>query len=313
VRRPHPAREAGRRGRRRRGAACTADSTELIDLAALPDGGNVSLITRRGSAWQLARVDLAQPGAAPQRLLRRDAPLHRLRHGARGIEFIAAVDGENNVWRLQAGTLQRLTHSHTAGAAHTGSAADGSLATLVVAAQGHALHRLGIPAALRTIAADTPLGAGAPYSALCSIYPRAWLPAITADRGLAAFGAATSGGDALGWYQYTALLQWESSQQTPLGSFEYRFVDSHGLALSRTLAARAWTGGQGGETTTVYDRRTQAQWLSHLPPTRLERRLNFGIGAALDRIERVVLPVAATMRRSSWAAPPTRCCRSVPC
>jgi hypothetical protein len=274
------------------------------------------VITRSGADWRVLAFDLSRPEAAPQLLLRRSSPLQGLHHGQSGLEFIAAEAGVLNVWRLQGGELQRLTHSHTAVVAHAGTAADGSLATVVVAPQGYALHRLGAAAPLQSLVADrtapaaeapaaspaSPVSAepvlaeGQSYSALRSLYPRAWLPAITADRGLTAYGATTAGADALGWHQYAALVQYESSQKELLGSLEYVFVGSHGLALKRTLSARAWTGDKGKETTTVYDRHTKAQWLSTLPWTRLERRVVFGVGAALDRIERVDLPAATRAR-----------------
>jgi len=128
------------------------------------------------------------------------------------------------------------------------------------------------------------------------LYPRAWLPAFTQDRGLTALGASVAGADALGWHRYAATLLWETSQRQLLGTAEYIFVGSHGLALSRELNARAWTAGD--ERTTVYDRRTRAQWLSLLPFNRLQQRLNFGVGAALDRVERVDLlkPEPSTSR-----------------
>jgi hypothetical protein len=232
-----------------------------------------------------------------------------------------ADGGALNVWRLQEGQLQRLTHSHTGVLAHSGTAADGSLATVVMAPQGHALHRLDRPAPLQAISSARqpmparrrhqrqarPRGAG-PGRALLGLarpaYPRAWLPAITADRGLTAYGASISGADALGWHQYAATLQWETSQKELLGTLEYVFVDSHGLALKRSLKARAWTGGSGDETTTVYDRDTKLQWLSTLPITRLQRRITLGVGAAMDRSERVDLEARAARAGTTSACWP---------
>jgi hypothetical protein len=290
-----------------------ADGADLVDLAAAPDGRHLSLIAHLGADWRVLEIDLGQPAAAPRVLLRRAAPMHALHHGKAGLELIADVDGVYNVWRLQTGTLHRLTHSHTAVVAHAGTAADGSLASVVVVAQGYALHRLAGAASLQGVAATAPaavvppapaaapvepapLAEGRSYSALRALYPRSWLPAVTADRGLTAYGASTTGGDALGWHRYAVLAQWETSQKELLGSLEYLYLGNHGLALSRTLSAQAWTGSGSDERTTVYDRRTQAQWLSLLPWTRLERRVNFGLGAALDRIDRVDLDAATTAR-----------------
>jgi hypothetical protein len=116
---------------------------------------------------------------------------------------------------------------------------------------------------------------------------------VTADRGLTAYGASFGGADALGWHRYAVQLLGETTQKELLGSLEYSFAGSHGLALARTLAARAWTGDKGHETTTVFDRRERAQWLSLFPFSRLERRVHLGVGAALDRVERVNLAPAS--------------------
>ncbi len=277
------------------------DGSELVDLAAAPDGAQVSVISRRGADWRLLAFDMARPQTAPRLLLRRTAPMYGLRHGAAGLELLMAEGGVVNVWRLQGGALQRLTHSHTSVVAHGGTAADGSLATVVIAPQGYALHRLAAPASLQSLPLDawpdaavaaaepappeSVLGEGTPYSALRAIYPRSWLPAITSDHGLTAYGASTNGGDALGWHRYVALLQWETSQKQLIGDIGYVFADSHSLALSRSLASRAWTGGKRDETTTVYERHTKAQWLSLLPFTRVQQRIALGVGAAVDRID----------------------------
>ncbi len=287
--------------------------TDLIDLAATPDGRHVSVISHRGNDWRVIEIDLAQPQAVARVLVRRNQPLQGLRHGAAGLEMIVTEGGVNNVWRLQGGELQRLTHSHTAVVAHAGSATDGSLASVVIAPQGYTLHRLAQPAVLQTVPAladaapaqpsaaattePAALAAGRPYSALRTLYPRAWLPALSSDRGLTAYGASTSGADALGWHQYAALAMWESSQRELIGSLEYLFVGSHGLALKRELSAQAWTGSKADETTTVYDRKTKVQWLSQFPFTRLERRVVLGVGAAGQWIDRVDLIANATTRR----------------
>jgi hypothetical protein len=285
-----------------------ADGNELLDLAAAPDGSSVAVIDRRGGDWRVLAFDLAQPGNAPKLLLRRGAPLQSLTHGPAGLELVAIEAGQANVWRLQGGEFRRLTHSHTAVLAQAGSAADGSLATVVVAPGGQALYRLPTTSALQSLPADTgpapaapasndaQLGDGQPYAAWRSLYPRAWLPLFGSDRGLTTLGASTSGGDALGWHQYAAALAWETSQKEPLGSLEYLFLGQHSLALSRTLSARAWTGGRNDEDITVYDRRTKLQWLSRLPWLSLERRVQIGLGAALDRIDQVYVPFNSVTR-----------------
>ncbi len=290
--------------------------SDLIDLAASADGRSVAFIGRQAGRWQLQRLDLGTPGAKPEVLLTRDAPMHSLRQGAAGLELVAAVNGVYNVWRLQGGQLQRLTHTHTAVVTHSGTAADGTLASVVVAPQGYRLHRGPVGAPLQTLdvaapatpapatATANPVTAAAPvlgeasgYAAWRSIYPRSWMPLITADRGLMAYGASTSGGDALGWHRYAASLAWETSQREALGLVEYSFAGSHSLAVARSLSAVAWNPVAGEDITTVYDRRTQAQWLSFLPFSRVERRVRLGVGAGLDRIDRVTVATDGAQRR----------------
>ncbi len=294
------------------------DGTELLDMAGAPDGKSVRLLTHLGADWRVVEVDTAQPGATPRLLVRQDRPIQGLRQGAAGLELIATTGGAANVWRLQGTELQRLTHSHTAVVAHAGTAADGSLVSVTLDPQGVVLQRLAQPVVLQTAAAVTEpaaqpaapaapaapagpgladLGEGRGYSALRALRPRSWLPAITSDRGLTAYGASTTGADALGWHRYAALAQWETSQKELIGAFEYQFAGSHGVAIQRQLAAQAWTGGNGDETTTVYDRTTKAQWLSLFPFSRLERGIVLGVGAAGEWSDRVNVVTDSTTRR----------------
>jgi hypothetical protein len=287
------------------------DGTDLVDLASASDGRMLRLITHRGADWRVVEVDstLAQSGVRV--LVRQQQPIFALRQGASGLEVVMGLGGAANVWRLNGAELQRLTHSHTAVLTHAGTAADGSLVSVTIDPQGVALQRLARPAVLQTIAAiadapaaaaeappaPSPLGEARSYSALRSVYPRSWLPAVTSDRGLTAYGASTSGGDALGWHRYAALAQWETSQKELIGSFEYQFAGSHGIGIQRQVQAQAWTGDSGHETTTVYDRKTKAQWLSLFPFSRLERSIVLGVGAAGDWTDRVNLVNDSTTRR----------------
>ena len=93
---------------------------------------------------------------------------------------------------------------------------------------------------------------------------------------------------------------YETSQREWLGNLEYVFRGHHGLALERKLVARASTGSGNDENITVYDRELQAQWLSLLPVpglNSLAHRVSLGIGAALDRIDRVTVAGGAVARR----------------
>jgi len=325
------------------------EGTDLIDIALAPDGRTLFAATRRAGDWQVLEFDTAETTKAPVVRLRHTAPIANLRHGAAGLEMLAVDAGVPNVWRLLPdGRWQRLTHSHTAVAAHGGSAPDGSLALVVVAPQGYELRLMETPAPVQELSAgqraaidaaaqaravadsaiaaaaqsaaraaapaassaspasaaasapSTDLGAARPYAAWRTMYPRSWFPSLVSDRGLTAYGASTNGADALGWHQYTAYLQYETSQREWLGGIEYVWRGHTGLALDRKLVARAWTGGSGDEETTLYDRELQAQWLSLFPVpglNRLEHRVSVGIGAALDRIERVTVAGGGVQRR----------------
>lgn len=313
------------------------EGTEVVDIALAPDGRTLYAVTRREADWRVLEFDTANPATRPRVRLVHDAPIANLRHGAAGLEMVVVDAGVPNVWRLtRAGQWQRLTHSHTAVSAHGGSAPDGSLAIVVVAPQGYELRLMDSPvpvqaytaeqraaslaaaeaqavAATATAAAgasaraaapapggDAELGPPRPYAAWRTLYPRSWFPVLTSDRGLTAYGASTAGADAVGWHEYTAYLQYETSQKEWLGGIEYLFRGHTGLALDRKLVARAWTGGSGDETTTQYDRELQAQWLSLFPVPGLDslaHRVSVGIGAALDRIERVSVAGAGGVER----------------
>ena len=298
-------------GRETRVLVEAAFDTDLIDLAASADGQRIQFIAKREGDWRVLELDLAAPQAPPKQLARLNAPVHGLRHTAAGLELIVAHDAVYNVWRLAGDALQRLTHSHTSIVAHSGTLPDGASWLVAVANNGYELRRMSAGAVQERIAAvATPAAGPAPttgpgatelgdptrYAAWRSLYPRSWFPAVTIDHGLSAYGASTFGGDALGWHRYAGLAQWETSQRELIGSLEYLFLGSHHLALSRSLTARAWLGASGKEDVTIFERATQVQWLSTLPLWRLERRLTFGVGAALDRNDRIDLVAAATTR-----------------
>lgn len=306
------------------------DGDELLDLTASPDGRQLFVVARRAGDWRVLALDPSATTTQPQVVVRLASPISSLRHGAAGLEMVLVEGGVPNVWRLEGNELLRLTHSHTAVQLHAGSAADGSLASAVLVPGGSQLMRLPQPAVLQRMSAMAPVVAEAtattpaqgiaaqngasgahtgttpdagllqperPYSALRSMFPRSWLPAVTVDRGLTAYGASTNGGDALGWHRYAALAQVETSQRELTGSVEYLFAGSHGLSLSRTLVARAWNRVDEEDEVTVFDRSTGLQWLSVFPFSRLERRVNLGLGLAMDRSERVDLPAGTRVQR----------------
>jgi hypothetical protein len=312
----------------------TPDQVEAVDLAASADGKRIALAIKQANAWQVLEFDSA--GGEPRVLFSHDAPLHGLRYARSGdaLEFIAVKDGSYDLWRYTPGPseLTRLSHTYTAVLSHSGVAQDGSVVLGVLAAGGTELRRMQLVtplAQVKSASKPTPvlqgktppitntLGASGDYFALYSMYPRTWLPSVFSDRGLTAFGAFTFGSDAMGWHNYTANVLWETSQHEALGSFSYDYLGEHFFNFSRNLWAREWTGSNNDETTTLYERTTDAQWASMLPWLRSERRIYLGIGAAMQTTERVQVAglttqaqderVAATFlrydtRNSNWYA-----------
>jgi len=299
----------GRDGRELRTVYAPGSETELIDLAATGDGKRAVVVQRREGRWSLVEFDLGAGQPSPTTRLTLAGPVFAPRYLADGsLQFIAARDGVYNVWRHEAGTrIVKRTHSYTAVVAQA-SGTDGSLTVATLAHEGVAVHRQAAPATLAQ--ADTgpaaeppPLPAAAsapalkderPYLALRSLYPRAWLPAAYADRGLTAFGASIFGSDALLFHQYALTAMYETSQNEVIGAFEYVLYDRHFFAVTRELSPLAWTGDNGDETTTLYERRTRGQWISTLPWLRLEHRITLGIGAGIDRTDHVVVDGATT-------------------
>ncbi|MDP2761974.1 MAG: hypothetical protein Q8O64_16535 [Sideroxyarcus sp.] len=280
------------------------EQVEAVDLAASPDGRHIALSVKQANAWQV--LEFASAGGAPSVLFNHDAPIFGLRYAQSGdgLEFITAKDGIYNLWRYTPGAaeLSRLSHTYTAVLLHGGIARDGSDVLATLAAGGTELRRMQISASLaqteshrtHALQGDTtpithPLGEAGDYHAWYSMYPRSWLPAAFADRGLTAYGVFTFGGDALGWHNYSANLLWETTQHEAMGNFSYDYLGEHFFSITRNLWARQWIGGNGNETTTIYDRTTDAQWVSMLPWLQSDRRIYAGIGAAQESTERVYI------------------------
>lgn len=312
-----------------------ADGIAAIDLAANADGSRVALAIKHGNAWQVLEFD---PALGTSRVLfDYDAPLHGLRYARDGqsLEFIATRDGLNNLWRyaIGSGEFTRLSNTYTSVSLHSGVASDGSVVLGVLAAGGTELRRMTDiveQAKLPVTTGSTPLqpspapaaqgtmlGEGQDYLALRSVYPRSWLPLWFVDRGLQAYGLSTFGSDAMGWHTYMLDAMWETSQGEAMGSLSYNYLDRHFFSITRNLWARQWTGSVGHETTTIYDRTTDAQWVSMLPWLQSERRIYLGIGAAQQSTDRVRISglttqpqmerIAATFlrydtRESNWYA-----------
>jgi hypothetical protein len=289
----------------------TPDQVEAVDLAVAPDDKRIALVVKHAGTWQVLEFDAAD--GAPRVLLNYDAPLHEIHYtsGGDALEFLAVKDNIYDLWRYKFGSneMSRLSHTYTAVLGHSGVAQDGSVVLAVLASHGTELRRMKTTAPLQQVKLDSnsdvvlrgdpppasaQLGKARNYHAFYSAYPRTWLPSLLLDRGLTAIGASTFGSDALGWHNYTANLMWETSQHEPIGSLAYSYLGEHFFSVSRNLRARQWTGSSGNETTTVFDRTTDAQWASMLPWLRLERQVYAGIGAAVKTTNRVQVPNLTT-------------------
>jgi hypothetical protein len=172
-------------------------------------------------------------------------------------------------------------------------------ATAQPAAAAAAPAETAAPPATATTAATTPANAAPAdatlrdersYHALATMAPRMWLPAVYIDRGLTAYGASTAGSDAMFWHQYALTGMWETRQHEPIAAAAYAYDDLLFLDLKRDLRARAWTGDRGNERTTLYERSTNGQAVIAARYYTYEIRSRAGLGAALDRVERVVVP-----------------------
>ncbi|MGY4829627.1 hypothetical protein ACVNIS_13715 [Sphaerotilaceae bacterium SBD11-9] len=274
----------------------------LIDIAASPDGKQVSVVAKNGGDWRVLAYDLARPDAAPRLLFTHDAPVYGLTHGPAGLEFIATRKGVDNVWRLEGEQWVQLSHTHTRVVSQSGTQIDGSLALSVVVAGGYELRRMAAPSPLvrlpitRTAAASPPapqpvpqgqLSEPQPYSAWRSLAPRSWFPVASGGNGLAAAGATTFGSDAMGWHTYAATAQVELTQGEPLLALQYLYENEHLFTFRRDLTARAWKSSDQNDEVTSYDRNTSFQWLSVFPWIRIDRVAAVGFGASLNDVDRV--------------------------
>jgi hypothetical protein len=297
----------------------TPDRVEAVDMAASPDGKRIALSIKQANAWQVLEFDSA--GGAPRVLFNYGAPLYGLRYAKNGggLEFIAVKDGISDLWRYTPGSpeLTRLSHTYTAVILQSGIAQDGSVVLGVLAAGGTELRRMQTTATLAQVKqasgpttalqSDNPpitskLGEAGNYHALYSMYPRSWLPATLVDRGLTAYGASTFGSDALGWHNYAASVLWETSQHEAIGNLVYTYLDNHLFNITRNLQARQWTGSRNNETTTIFDRTTDAQWVSMLPWLKTERRVYLGIGADVQTTDRVQIAGLTTKTQNERLA-----------
>jgi hypothetical protein len=126
-------------------------------------------------------------------------------------------------------------------------------------------------------------GVDRPYSPWPSLRPSAWLPLVEIADGAVALGALTYGQDALALHQYLVAPMYEFTQNELLGHAEYLYEGRHGLVANRVLTVRASTGGDSRRREIqAYSIRENAQWVSTWHHLALNRRLYWGLGAAIE-------------------------------
>ena len=265
-------------------------------ISGLAASGARIVITRlRASQWAL--VDVSD--GAEQVLVADEAVKHSPRFGESPDEIFFIADyGQNyDVWSWRGGKpgLSRWTRSPY-GIREISAPVRGEILLTTLEADGAALRSHRLPAApleeraLATPSASqaavtemAPAGEERAYSALRTLRPTSWIPLIQIADGAVALGALTLGQDALELHQYLLAPMVEITQGELLGRAEYLYDGRHGLLANRTLTVRASEPGSSRAEIKAYSIKEDAQWVSLWRDLRVNRRLYWGLGAAIER------------------------------
>jgi len=292
-----------------------APGESLTGIAAR--GSRVVVTTLRGDRWSLLDV------TGKKTLLADAAVKHSPRFGDADDEifFIGDYGKVYNLWSLRGSELRRWTQAAN-GVREASAPVNGEVLLTTIEADGAALrsYRLPgsplerLPARVESGGQEAPAtleGRETEYSPLQSLKPTAWLPLIQAGDGAFAVGALVYGTDALRRHEYTLAPMIEFTQGELLGQAQYAYDGRHGVLLNRTLTVRSSDDNE----IQSYTVKESAQWVSLWRYLKLERRLYWGLGAALEQEnfhevnsgsirtqnERVVGLVAGyDSRRSQW-------------
>jgi hypothetical protein len=283
-------------------------------------GASVVLTSWRAGRWALVEVG---DGRAVE-LVADSAVKHSPRFADSGDEifFVADYGKVYNVWSYSRASrrLARWTQAPY-GVQDISAPAGGELLLTTIEADGDILRLQRLPQAPleRRDAAIAPLvAASAPpappsspvpdrtYWPLPSMAPRWWLPQFVAADGMVAFGATTSGADALGLHEYSLSPLWETSEREFLGSASYMYDGRHGVFLDRSMTVKANDPASDQNSfrrkITEYEIDETAQWVSTWRYVRLNGSLYWGLGAALDREVLHFVDIAATRPRDERVA-----------
>jgi hypothetical protein len=261
-------------------------------------GEMVVVTSLRDERWSLIGIT----GGRVEVLLSDQAAKHSPRIGDGAEMFFVADYGKVfNVWSLRGGRLARWTEAPH-GVREISAPQGGEMLLTTIEADGDALRLLRLPPtpleqmSAPVVAAPAPperpavTTADRPYSPLSSLLPRSWLPLIEVADGMAAFGAATFGQDALGLHQYAIAAMYEITQHELLGNAAYLYDGRHGLLLDRNMTVKETLD----EEIEAYEISEGAQWISTWRHLALNRRFYWGLGGALER-EKLHRKGAATL------------------
>ena len=264
-------------------------------ISGLAAKGQRIVVTRlRASQWAL--VDVSDGNERV--LLADEAVKHspRFNEAASEIFFVADYARNYDIWSWREGrsSITRWTRSPY-GVREMSAPVGGEILLTTLEADGTVLRLLSVaaepleerlpasPNEAKVAAEQAPLGEERPYSALQTLRPTSWLPLVQIGDGAVAVGALTLGQDALELHQYVLAPMVELTQGELLGQAQYLYDGRHGLMVNRTLTVRASEPGPSRTDIKAYSIREDAQWVSLWRDLRVNRRLYWGLGAALER------------------------------
>lgn len=270
----------------------TATGESISGLAAR---GERIVITRlRASEWSL--VDIS--GGTERVLVSDEAAKHSPRFGSSQDEVFFIADYQKTFdiwsWRADSQSLFRWTRSPY-GVLEMSAPVAGEILLTTLEADGVVLrlHRLPgealeermFPAESAKEATAQPIASGEErsYSAWQTLRPTSWLPLIEIADGAVALGALMVGQDALELHQYVLAPMVELTQGELLGQAQYLYDGRHGLLANRSLTVRASHPSGSRTDIKAYSIKEDAQWVSLWRNLRVDRRLYWGLGAALER------------------------------
>jgi len=255
------------------------------------------VITRlRASQWAL--VDISD--GSERILVSDEAAKHSPRFGDRpdDIFFIADYQRNYDVWsyRDARSSLSRWTRSPY-GVREISAPVAGEILLTTLEADGTALRLHHLPAqpveelALRQPGRTEPAAEPVPlqmgeersYSPLRTLRPTSWLPLIQIADGAVAIGALVLGQDALELHQYVLAPMVELTQGELLGQAQYLYDGRHGLLANRSLTVRSSEPTSSRTRIKAYSIKEDAQWVSLWRNLHVDRRLYWGLGAAIER------------------------------